>query len=100
LEFLSEYDFEINHIKGKENKVVDSLTRRVHEMHGRTINMYKYNLNDKILEVEKSYQHYMETKEKLNQGNYGKLKIMASGRMESSSTGVDFMCLILRSLKI
>ena len=25
LAFLSEYDFEIKHIKGKENKVVDSL---------------------------------------------------------------------------
>jgi hypothetical protein len=25
LEFLSEYDFDIKHIKGKENKVVDAL---------------------------------------------------------------------------
>jgi hypothetical protein len=30
LEFLSEYDFDIKHIKGKENKVVDALSRRVH----------------------------------------------------------------------
>ena len=27
LAFLSEYDFEIQHIKGKENKVVDALSR-------------------------------------------------------------------------
>ena len=27
LDFLSEYDFEIQHIKGKENKVVDALSR-------------------------------------------------------------------------
>ena len=27
LAFLSEYDFEIEHIKGKENKVVDALSR-------------------------------------------------------------------------
>jgi hypothetical protein len=33
LVFLSEYDFDINHIKGKENRVVDSLSRRVHKMH-------------------------------------------------------------------
>jgi hypothetical protein len=33
LEFLREHDFEINHIKGKANKVVDALSRRVHEMH-------------------------------------------------------------------
>ena len=27
LSFLSEYDFEIQHIKGKENKVADALRR-------------------------------------------------------------------------
>ena len=27
LAFLSEYDFEIQHIKGKENKVADALSR-------------------------------------------------------------------------
>jgi hypothetical protein len=32
-EFLSEYDFEINHIKGKENIVVDALSRMEHEKH-------------------------------------------------------------------
>jgi hypothetical protein len=30
LAFLSEFDFEVRHIKGKENKVVDALRRRVH----------------------------------------------------------------------
>jgi hypothetical protein len=33
LEFLSEYDFDIKHIKGKENKVFDALSRRVHQLH-------------------------------------------------------------------
>ena len=33
LEFLCELDFEIKHIKGKENKVADALSRKVHEMH-------------------------------------------------------------------
>jgi hypothetical protein len=41
LEFLSEYEFDINHVKGKENKVDDALIRRVHEMTTTTINMYK-----------------------------------------------------------
>jgi hypothetical protein len=40
LEFLCEYDFDIKHIKGKENKVVDALNRRVHELHATTISMY------------------------------------------------------------
>jgi hypothetical protein len=38
-EFLSEYDFDVKHIKGKENKVVDALSRRMHEMHATTISM-------------------------------------------------------------
>jgi hypothetical protein len=40
LEFLGEYDFDIKHIKGKENKVVDALSGKVHELHATTINMY------------------------------------------------------------
>jgi hypothetical protein len=40
LEFLSEYNFDIKHIKGKENKVVDALSRRVHELHATTISIY------------------------------------------------------------
>jgi hypothetical protein len=30
MEFLCEFDFEIKHIKGKENKVIDSLNRKFH----------------------------------------------------------------------
>ena len=33
LEFLCEFDFEIKHINGKENKVVDTFKWKVHEMH-------------------------------------------------------------------
>jgi hypothetical protein len=54
-EFLSECDFDINHIKGKDNNVVDTLNRRVHEMHVIAISMYKYDSKDEILKVEKSY---------------------------------------------
>jgi hypothetical protein len=42
LEFLSEYNFDIKRIKGKEKKVVDALSRRMHEMHATTINMYEH----------------------------------------------------------
>jgi hypothetical protein len=53
LEFLSKYDFDIKHIKGKENKVADALNRRVHELHATTIIMYQSDLKDIILEVAK-----------------------------------------------
>jgi hypothetical protein len=69
LEFLSEYDFDINHIKGKENKVVDALSRRVHELHATTINMCQSDLKGRISEAAKSDLHYMELVEKLQQGN-------------------------------
>jgi hypothetical protein len=50
LEFLCEYDFDINHIKGKENKVADALSRKVHELHAIAISMYRTKIKDKILE--------------------------------------------------
>jgi hypothetical protein len=69
LEFLSEYDFEIKHIIGKENQVVDAHNKRAHEMHIATISMYISNLKDKIIEATNSDQHCLETKEMLQQGN-------------------------------
>jgi hypothetical protein len=50
--------------------VDDALNRRVHDMYVTTIIMYKYDLKDRILEAAKSDQHYMETKEILQQGNF------------------------------
>jgi hypothetical protein len=41
LKFLNEYDFEIKHIEGKINEVVNILNKRTHEMHITTIGMYK-----------------------------------------------------------
>jgi len=43
LAFLSEYDFKIKHIKGKENKVADALSRNA--ILG-AINTYKSDLED------------------------------------------------------
>ena len=44
LEFLCEFDFEIKHIKGKENKVVDALSRKVHEMHVASLSTFQLDL--------------------------------------------------------
>jgi hypothetical protein len=69
LEFLSEYDFDIKHIKGKENKVVDALNRRVHIMHATTISMHQSYLKSIILNVVVTDQHYLQVKEILQQEN-------------------------------
>ena len=49
LSFLREYEFEIKHIKGKENKVADTLSRNANLMYvGRN---YESDLEDKNLNV-------------------------------------------------
>ena len=50
LAFLREYDFEIKHIKGKENKVVDALSRNVVTSFVATIRSYKPDIEDKLEE--------------------------------------------------
>jgi hypothetical protein len=50
LEFLSEYEFEIEHNKGKENKVVYALNRRVHPINATIINMHSVDLKSRILD--------------------------------------------------
>jgi hypothetical protein len=65
LEFLSEYDFDIKHIKGKENKVADALSRRVHEMNATTITMYQSDLKNIITKDSKLDLHYKELVAKL-----------------------------------
>jgi hypothetical protein len=65
LEFLCEYDFDIKHMKGKENKVDDALNRSVHELHATTISMYRSDLKDIFVEAAKSDFQYMELITKL-----------------------------------
>ena len=45
LEILCEFDFEIKHIKGKENKVADALSRKVQEMHVASLSICQYGLD-------------------------------------------------------
>jgi hypothetical protein len=70
LEFLSEYDFEIKHINGKENQVADALNMRAHESHIAAINMYKIELKDQIIATTNLDQHYLKVKEISQQGNF------------------------------
>jgi hypothetical protein len=60
LEFLREYEFDINHIKGKENKVANALSRKVHELHATTISMYQTDIKIKILEATNADLQYRE----------------------------------------
>ena len=58
MELLCEYDFDIKHIKGKENKVFDALSRKMHVMHVAAINTSTSDLKDKIIEANATYEIY------------------------------------------
>jgi hypothetical protein len=70
MEFLSEYDFKIKHIKRKENKVVDALKRRAHEVHAASIIMYKKYFKDQTIAIVNSYQQYVKIRQTLQQGKF------------------------------
>jgi hypothetical protein len=67
LEFLCEYDFDIKYIKGKDNKVADALSRKVHELHDTAISMYRTELKDRILEAADADLQYRNLVAKLQQ---------------------------------
>ena len=51
MELLCEYEFDIKHIKGKENKVADVLNRKMHVMHVAAISTSTSDFKDKIIEA-------------------------------------------------
>ena len=65
--FLSEYDFEIKHIKGKENKAVNSLMRNAITNFINSISSYKTELDDKLEEGIKLDTEYRNLREKITQ---------------------------------
>ena len=67
LEFLCEFDFEIKHIKGKENKVVDALSRKVHEMNVASLSICQSDLRQQIVNHAAEDEMYVQIKDKLQQ---------------------------------
>ena len=65
LPFLSEYNFEIKHIKGKENKVVDALSKNARMNFITAISSYKTKLDDKLEEGIKMDKEYQNLREKV-----------------------------------
>ena len=67
LAFLSEYDFEIKHIKGKENKVTDALSINARLNFIATISSYKTKLDDKleVVKLDKEYQNLRKKLQKM-----------------------------------
>ena len=65
--FLCEFDLEIKHIKGKENKVADALSRKVQEIHVASISIFQSDLRQHIVILTTGDELYEQVKDKLQQ---------------------------------
>eukprot|EP00253_Pinus_taeda_P024166 PITA_24166 len=68
---LSEFDFEIMYFKGKENRVVDALSRRVQANRIATMSSYGTNLHEWILQAGKHDDKYQELRHRLQKQGEG-----------------------------
>jgi hypothetical protein len=51
---LSEFDFEIKHIKGKENKVADALSRSMEKIHLTTVSTCETNVRERVKNAQET----------------------------------------------
>ena len=59
------YHFELKHIKGKENKVVDALSRRTHMIYEVTLSQTNADLHERIRMANKVDPFYVEILKKI-----------------------------------
>ena len=65
--FLCEFDFEIKHIKGKENKVADALSKKVQEINVASLSICQSDLRQQIVNHVAEDEMYVQLKDKLQQ---------------------------------
>ena len=67
LELISKFNFDIVYVKGKENRVADTLSRRVHAVYAAAVSLGRSDLKDKVLEALDSDEFYLQIKERIQQ---------------------------------
>jgi hypothetical protein len=55
---LKEFDFEINHIKGKKNRVADALSRSVKMIHLEAVSTCETNVKDRVRNTQETYAFF------------------------------------------
>jgi hypothetical protein len=69
---ISEFDFEIQHIKGKENRVVDALSRSMQTIHLATTSVCESDIKHRIINSLQGDEHFKSIKEGLEKEPRGK----------------------------
>ena len=67
MDFLSEYHFELKHIKEKENKVVDALSQRTHMIYEVTLSQTNADLHERIRTANRVDPFYVEILKKVQE---------------------------------
>ena len=67
LAFLSEYHFELKHIKGKENKIADALSRWTHMIYEVTLSQTDSYLHERTKMANKVDPFYVEILKKVQE---------------------------------
>ena len=67
LAFLSEFDFEVRHIKGKENKVADSLSQRTNRLYEISVSKEENDIEQRIKSVSSNDEKYIKTTTELQE---------------------------------
>ena len=80
LALLSEFNFEVRHIKGKENKVADALSRRIHGLFEMNISREDSDLEERIRTAGIDDKNYIKITKELpnNTANSDKLDLIST----------------------
>jgi len=62
---INKFDFEIRYIKGKENRVADALSRRVHVHHLAAMSSYGIDFQERMFRAEQQDVRYMDIVQRL-----------------------------------
>ena len=67
MDFLREYHLELKHIKGKENKIADALSRQTHMIYEVTLSQTDSDLHERIRTAKRVDPFYVEILKKFQE---------------------------------
>ena len=70
LAFLKKYHFELKNINGKENKIVDALSKQYHMLYEVTLSPTDSDLHDRIRTTSKFKRFYVEVHKKTREDRF------------------------------